>query len=690
MPPPGVILDIIEQRNRREGVGSLENPLKFRGQDFHSLRQYCLSHRLRFVDDTFPPDSSSIGPGLLKNCDLASVVWKRPRDLVNNPQLFVEGVSRFDFSQGELLGNCWFLASLGAVTFQIKILQQVLPFDQSFEDDSGIFHFRFWRFGKWVDVVIDDKLPTINGKLMFVYPKTRNEFWPSLLEKAYAKLCGSYSDLNAGSLSEAMMDFTGGVHLRFKLTDAPPDLWDLMWRAEKHICLMGCGTPQGQTQSNKRCPSGLVPGHAYTVTAVTELRSVRRPVRLVRLWNPWCQGEWKGDWSDRSPLWNSVSVEERTKYLQIENNGEFWISMEDFVLNFDDLCICCLSPDFLSETDCHWSSVCHEGKWVAGVTAGGCIKYKETFWRNPQYVFTIPPGPQCSEHQGAKNTLVTLLQKSDKKHRHLTKNYHIGFFIYAVQKSKQKVPSSFFCNHNPVKKTEILLDAREVSKFFQLKPGHYIVVPSTADPNEAGTFILRIFSKSDTLAEECGDQHNLEFKKDNLSKNHDINSFQEVFTQYHDQYLEVNAEQLQMLLNEKVIKGVTSQVEGFALDTSRSIVAMMDLSVTGKLNDKEFSRLWKRVLFYRDIWLKFDGSRSGRLPLSKLQDAIQATGITPSDRLMNLLALRYSSSSGEITLPSFMLILLRLEFVNKTFRDLSKGQALHLSETEWLHFSIYS
>jgi hypothetical protein len=62
----------------------------------------------------------------------------------------------------------------------------------------------------------------------------------ALLEKAYAKLPGSYEALKGGSTAEAMVDFTGGCSEMFTLKDpdCPKDLINIMQNGYHHGSLM--------------------------------------------------------------------------------------------------------------------------------------------------------------------------------------------------------------------------------------------------------------------------------------------------------------------------------------------------------------------------------------------------------------------------------------------------------------------
>ncbi|XP_038584747.1 calpain-1 catalytic subunit-like [Micropterus salmoides] len=694
MPLPGVCLNILEARHKQDGYGCFANPEKFLRQDFQELKQYCVIRGVRFIDKMFPPDGNSIGEGLLSPSDMARVVWLRPAKIAPNPSFILDGISRFDFGQG-ILGNCWFLASIGALTFQNAVLGQVVPIEQTFDENyCGLFHFRFWRFGKWVDVVIDDKLPTINGRLIFVHSKDQNEFWPALLEKAYAKVCGSYSDMSTGTPSEAMVDFTGGVHMCIKLSDPPPNLWDLMFRAGQYKSLIGCGTPQGETTANTVLPNGLVQGHAYTITGVKQMISKGKVVNLVRLWNPWGKGEWNGDWSDRSSLWKTVSAEDRNLCLSVADDGEFWMSLEDFCKFYEDLDICSLSPDFIDGNSSHrWKTSFYEGRWVAGTTAGGCINNRDSFWTNPQYRVKIEG--EHSGKDGEKNMLVSLMQKPDKRHRRLIKTLHIGFSVYKVTENykaqRGKFPASFFSSHAPVAQTKLFMNAREVMEFFMLKPGEYLIVPSTFNRNETASFILIIHSKAEAHGfENSGDlQHEPVGKLEKITNVTDDENKKNLFRQYSDKYEEVDAELLQNLLNENILKG-DLKTGGFSVDACRSMVALMDTSITGKLNSNEFVHLWKKIVKFKDIFFLTDVSRTGTLSLSELRNAIGASGMRISDDMLNLMALRYGASSGHMTLESFISLILRLDCMNKIYKKLSDGKSMSLRESEWIYISMYT
>ncbi|XP_051780234.1 calpain-2 catalytic subunit-like [Erpetoichthys calabaricus] len=412
--------------------GLISNPVKFNSQDFHELREFCLHNNFRFEDGLFPPSEESIGEGLLKSCDLKRVEWIRPRKLHRDPHIIVDGASRFDIFQG-IVGNCWFLAALGSLTRQKDIFSQVLPTDQGYNYKyAGIFHFRFWQFGKWVDVVIDDKLPILDNNYLSVAPANGNEFWPALLEKAYAKLCGSYADMDSGCVSEALMDFTGGIHFNFTLCDPPPDMWNIFRRAYKKNSLMACGTPRTPAGKNKVLPNGLVLGHAYAVTGCVEVLYGDRVVRLIRLWNPWGKNEWNGPWSDVSEEWNFINQEQRNILCKNFEDGEFWMSFEDFKGQFTHIDICNLYPDFLdSDSNSRWALTLSEGEWIKGESAGGSIE-EDTFWRNPHRLINLTSETLDTHSSTSYNFVVYLMQKPSSKHRCQNSHVPIGVSIYKV------------------------------------------------------------------------------------------------------------------------------------------------------------------------------------------------------------------------------------------------------------------
>ncbi|CAF3884779.1 unnamed protein product, partial [Rotaria sp. Silwood1] len=256
----------------------------------------------------------------------------------------------------------------GALTLNKRCREQVIPENQSFDesDYAGIFHFRFWLYGEWYDVVIDDQLPcNQDNELIYCYnKKDKNEMWAPLLEKAYAKLHGSYQTLDGGDINEALINMTGGLDETFNLSklDAKKDkqpnyketIKRIMYQAFAKNSMLGCSIDPGPSKSKEDSsepeeglPSGLFAGHAYIVIDTQDITTNDdKKVSLVKIRNPWGSGtEWNGDWSDKSPVWDDVSKEVKKKLTYEEvQDGEFWMSWDDFFSNFHELEICHCGP----------------------------------------------------------------------------------------------------------------------------------------------------------------------------------------------------------------------------------------------------------------------------------------------------------------------------------------------------------
>ena len=93
-----------------------------------------------------------------------------------------------------------------------------MPRDQGFRESesyAGIFRFRFW-FGRWIEIVVDDRLPVKRDAPLYMKSAAAEEMWPALLEKAYAKAKGSYELLNHWMPIDGCIELTGGVPERVR------------------------------------------------------------------------------------------------------------------------------------------------------------------------------------------------------------------------------------------------------------------------------------------------------------------------------------------------------------------------------------------------------------------------------------------------------------------------------------------
>ena len=81
--------------------------------------------------------------------------------------------------------------------------------------------------------------------------------------------------------------------------------------------------------------NGLVGAHAYTVFGVLEQDLTARRPRLVKMRNPWGEGEWTGEWSK-----NWIRRNRKESSLLETGPGEFLIKLDDFISNFRLLEIC--------------------------------------------------------------------------------------------------------------------------------------------------------------------------------------------------------------------------------------------------------------------------------------------------------------------------------------------------------------
>jgi hypothetical protein len=254
-----------------------------------------------------------------------------------------------------------------------------------------------------------------------------------------------------------------------------------------------------------------------------------------------------GDWSDNCSNWSLVSESVKNSLeFKKEFEGEFWMTFEDFYLNFDLIQFCHLSPDSLSEEvtnskknlNISWNTITYHDEWIIGKSAGGSGNGNDPrYWTNPQFFINLVD-VDPDDNEDLATVVVSLMQKYTREKRRekngkLTEEY-IQFRLFKIKNESDALKAKNYKQKLQAHQLERVgnsgdyINKREITKRFRVPPGDYLIIPSLYDADVQGEFMLRIFTEKLIKQENAIILENQSFVEDSLfikSSSNEKNSF---------------------------------------------------------------------------------------------------------------------------------------------------------------------
>ena len=177
----------------------------------------------KYIDPYFTKDNMIFSKDEEKNKKfLKSLYITKKEDLLEHLvferitkkfDIFEKEINCSSFCQNQFIADCYFADALSLISNYGQLLTQIFRIDK--RNEIGYYEVCLFINGQWQIVIVDDLIPVIrkeNNELKYFtfYPeKDCNSCYSILLEKAWAKVNGSYVDLEYGQSYQALEALTG-------------------------------------------------------------------------------------------------------------------------------------------------------------------------------------------------------------------------------------------------------------------------------------------------------------------------------------------------------------------------------------------------------------------------------------------------------------------------------------------------
>ena len=372
-----------------------------------------------FTDRSFPPNYLSLSPDIFTkdefNISLTNIVWKRASEYFDQLELFDGSFDLSSIKQGKV-GNCYFISTISSICRQPKLIYRLFP--SKYISPVGYYEVLLFIEGEWQIVIIDDYFPVDNRNNKLLFGQTsKNEIWFILIEKAWAKVNGSYKQTQTGNSFLAFTILTGFQTFSYSTTDE--NVFEKIKADFAKGYVANCSSHK--TVKNE-AEIGLFGSHTYSLVDAIEILGKdgkRRQFMQVR--NPWGDSEWTGSFSNGSVevLFNGSKVPLKTKQC-----GWFFIPFNEFKDFFTRVTVCEVNLDlnfttFPSQTTLYPQVFHLRVKGTAEYRLESYLKFK-TYSRDDLMSGSFILCAKVTRNKIGVNEVTSLIRSNDKTKLNLT------------------------------------------------------------------------------------------------------------------------------------------------------------------------------------------------------------------------------------------------------------------------------